>query len=326
MTSKKIVWENSGATIADLGDGIVGLKLRAEMNTINSGVIAGAAKAVTLAEEQYRGLVIWNEGENFCNGADLNMIMTNAVEQKFDELAVVVKAFQDMMTRIRYSSIPVVVAARGLALGAGCEVCLHADKVVTYADLYMGLDQFKAGLIPFGGGTKEFALRLSDEWRQGDIEVNNFRQRMLTIAQARVSTSAYEAFDLGYLKKGRDVVVASGTPLLSIAKKHCLLLADDGYVPPARCTAIRVPGKLALGVAYLGANSMYSGNFITEYDMSISQQLAFVMAGGDLSQPSSVSEDYLLGMEREILSSLCAEPNTVARMRSIINEGKVLQN
>lgn len=326
MTSKKIIWENDGTTITDLGDGIVNLEFHTETDTIDSGVIAGTNNAITLAEEQYRGLVISNAGKNFSAGADLNMIMSNAVEQKFDELAVVVKAFQDMMTRIRYSSVPVVVAAHGQALGAGCEVCLHADKVVTCAELYIGLDQFKAGLIPFGGGTKEFALRLSDEWRQGDIEVNNFRQRLLTIAQARVSTSAYEAFDLGYLRKGRDVVVTSGTPLLSIAKKHCLLLADNGYVPPARRTAIRVLGKPALGVAYLGANSMYSGNFITEYDSRISQQLAFVLAGGDLSQPSLVSEDYLLGMEREVLSSLCAEPNTVARMRSIINEGKVLQN
>jgi 3-hydroxyacyl-CoA dehydrogenase len=190
----------------------------------------------------------------------------------------------------------------------------------------MGLVEFGVGLIPGGGGTKEFALRLSDELQQGDIELNNFRDRFLTIGQAKVSTSAYEAFELGYLKKGRDVVVISRNRLLSEAKRHCLLLAEEGYVQPVKRKDIRVLGKQALGLGYVGANSMYSGHYISEHDVKISQKLAYVMAGGDLSQPTQVSEDYLLNLEREAFISLCAERKTLERIQSILKGGKVLRN
>jgi 3-hydroxyacyl-CoA dehydrogenase len=249
-----------------------------------------------------------------------------AVDQEFDELNMVIKAFQNTMMRIRYSSIPVVVAPHQMALGGGCEICLHADKVVAHAELYMGLVEFGVGLIPGGGGTKEFALRLSDELQDGDIETNNFRDRFLTIGQAKVSTSAYEAFEYGYLKKGHDVVVVSQNRLLAEAKQHCLQLADEGYVQPVPRKDIRVLGKQALGLGYVGANTMYSGNYISEHDVKISQKLAYVMAGADLSQPTLVSEDYLLGLEREAFVSLCAERKTLERIQSILTGGKVLRN
>ncbi len=320
------VWKNAGTTITDIGDGILNLEFHTKMNTIGSEVIEGVNKAISLAEKDYKGLVISNEGANFSAGANVGLIFMMAVEQEFDELNVVIKAFQDTMMRIRYSSIPVVAAPHQMALGGGCELCLHADKVVAHAELYMGLVEFGVGLIPGGGGSKEFALRLSDELQEGDIELNNFRDRFLTIGQAKVSTSAYEAFELGYLKKGRDMVVVSRNRLLAEAKEQCLLLAQEGYSQPIPRKDIRVLGKQALGLAYVGANSMMSGHYISEHDVKISQKLAYVLAGGDLSQPTLVSEDYLLGIEREAFLSLCSEKKTLERIQSILTGGKTLRN
>ncbi|WP_428329787.1 3-hydroxyacyl-CoA dehydrogenase/enoyl-CoA hydratase family protein [Mucilaginibacter sp.] len=320
------LWKNSGTTITDIGDGIINLEFHTKMNTIGGEVIEGINKAITLAETSYKGLVISNEGANFSAGANVGMIFMMAVEQEFDELNMVIKAFQNTMMRIRYSSIPVVAAPHQMALGGGCELCLHADKVVAHAELYMGLVEFGVGLIPGGGGTKEFALRLSDELQDGDVELNNFRDRFLTIGQAKVSTSAYEAFELGYLKKGRDQVVLSRNRLLSEAKQQCLQLAEEGYVQPVQRTDIRVLGKQALGLGYIGANTMFSGNYISEHDVKISQKLAYVLAGADLSQPTQVSEEYLLNLEREAFVSLCAERKTLERIQSILKGGKVLRN
>lgn len=320
------IWKNSGTTITDLGDGIINLEFHTKMNTIGGEVIEGINKAITLAEQSYKGLVISNEGANFSAGANVGMIFMMAVEQEFDELNMVIKAFQNTMMRIRYSSIPVIAAPHQMALGGGCELCLHADKVVAHAELYMGLVEFGVGLIPGGGGTKEFALRLSDELQEGDIEMNNFRDRFLTIGQAKVSTSAAEAFELGYLKKGRDMVVVSRNRVLAEAKKQCLIMAEEGYTQPVPRKDIRVLGKSALGLGYVGANSMYSGNYISEHDVKISQKLAYVLAGADLSQPTLVSEDYLLNLEREAFVQLCAERKTLERIQSILTGGKVLRN
>lgn len=320
------IWKNSGTTLTDIGDGIINLEFHTKMNTIGSEVIEGINKAITLAEKEYKGLVISNEGANFSAGANVGLIFMMAVEQEFDELNMVIKAFQDTMMRVRYSSIPVVVAPHQMALGGGCELCLHADKVVAHAELYMGLVEFGVGLIPGGGGSKEFALRLSDELQDGDIELNNFRDRFLTIGQAKVSASAYEAFELGYLKKGRDMVVVSRNRLLAEAKEQCLMMAQEGYSQPVPRKDIRVLGKQALGLAYVGANSMLSGNYISEHDAKISQKLAYVLAGGALSQPTLVSEDYLLGIEREAFLSLCAEKKTLERIQSILTGGKTLRN
>jgi 3-hydroxyacyl-CoA dehydrogenase len=326
IRSTSTIWKNSGTTIFDLGDGILNLEFHTKMNTIGSEVIEGINKAISLAEQSYKGLVISNEGTNFSAGANVGMIFMIAIEQEYDDLNMLIKAFQNTMMRIRYSSVPVVAAPHQMALGGGCELCLHADKVVAHAELYMGLVEFGVGLIPGGGGTKEFALRLSDELQDGDIELNNFRDRFLTVGQAKVSTSAHEAFDLGYLKKGRDLVVVSRNRLLAEAKKQCLMMADEGYVQPVQRKDIRVLGKQALGLGYVGANTMYSGNYISEHDVKISQKLAFVLAGGDLSQPTLVSEEYLLNLEREAFVSLCAERKTLERIQSILTGGKVLRN
>ena len=322
----KTVWKNSGATVTDIGDGILNLEWNTKMNSIGGEVIEGVNKAIEIAEKDFSGLVISNEGANFSAGANVGMIFMFAVEQEWDELNFAIKAFQNTMMHIRYSAIPVVVAPHNLALGGACEMSMHSDKVVAHAETYMGLVEFGVGVIPGGGGTKEFAVRLSDELQEGDIELNNFRDRFLTIGQAKVATSAYEAFDLGYLRKGKDRVVVSRARLLAEAKAECLEMAKEGYSKPIPRKDIRVLGKQALGLAYLGANSMLNGNYISEHDVKISQKLAHVLCGGDLSAPTLVSEQYLLDLEREAFLSLAGEKKTLERMQSILTGGKVLRN
>ena len=326
IRENKTIWKNAGSSITDIGDGIINIEFHSKMNSIGGEVIAGVNKAIEIAEKEFAGLVISNEGANFSAGANVGMIFMMAVEQEYDELNFAIKAFQNTMMRCRYSSIPVVVAPHNMALGGSCEMSMHSDKVVAHGETYMGLVEFGVGLIPGGGGTKEFALRLSDELKDGDIDLNRFRDRFLTIGQAKVSTSAHEAFDLGYLRKGIDEVVVSRARLLSEAKNACLNLANDGYTQPAPRKDIRVLGKQALGLAYLGANSMLSGHYISEHDAKISQKLAYVLCGGDLSSPTLVSEQYLLDLEREAFLSLCGEKKTLERLQSILTGGKILRN
>ena len=326
IRATKTIWKNSGVTITDLGDGIINAEFHTKMNTIGGDVLQGLMKAVDIAEKDYKGLVISNEGANFSAGANVGMIYMMAVEQDWDELNMAVKTFQNTTMRLRYSSIPVIAAPHGLALGGACEICLHADKVVAHAETYIGLVEFGVGLIPGGGGTKEFALRLSDSLLEGDVELNVFRDKFLTLGQAKVSTSAYEAFDLGILRKGIDKVVVSRSRQLAEAKAECLLMAEEGYTKPAPRNDIRVLGNQALGLIYAGANAMRSGNYISEHDQFISEKLGFVLTGGDLSQPTLVSEQYLLDLEREIFVSLCTKRKTLERIHSILNGGKVLRN
>lgn len=322
----KTVWKNSGVTLTDLGDGILNAEFHTKMNTIGGEVLAGINKAIDIAEKDYKGLVISNEGANFSAGANVGMIFMMAAEQEWDELNMAVKAFQNTTMRIRYSSIPVVAAPHNLTLGGGCEICLHADKVVAHAETYIGLVEFGVGVIPGGGGTKEFAVRLSDSLKEGDVELNAFRDKFLTIGQAKVSTSAYEAFDLGIFRKGTDKIVMSRNRQLSEAKAECLRMAEAGYTKPAHRKDIRVLGNQALGLVYVGANSMYSGNYMSEHDLKISEKLGYVIAGGNLSQPTMVTEQYLLDLEREAFVQLCTEKKTMERLHSIINGGKVLRN
>lgn len=326
ISEDNIVWKNSGTTIKDLGDGILNVEFHTKMNTIGGDVIAGLNKAVDLAEAEYKGLVVSNTGDNFSAGANVGMIFMMAAEQEYDELEYAIRSFQNTMMRMRYSSIPVVAAPHQMALGGGCELCLHADKVVAHAELYMGLVEFGVGVIPGGGGTKEFALRAGDAMQDGDIRINTFRNRFLTVGQAKVSTSAYEAFDLGYLREGIDEVVVNRDDQLGYAKQAALLLAQKGYTKPIKRKDVKVLGKEALGIVYVGAHSMKSGHYISEHDQLISEKLGFVMAGGDLSEVSEVSEDYLLGLERRAFLELCQERKTLERLQSMVQKGKVLRN
>lgn len=325
LREENTIWKNAGATIVDLGDGIINLEFHTKMNTIGAEVIEGINKAIDLAEEKYKGLVIYNDGDNFSAGANVGMIFMMAAEQEYDELNFAIKTFQDTMMRVRYSSIPVIVAPHNLALGGGCEMSMHADKVIAHAETYMGLVEFGVGVIPGGGGTKEFTLRASDEYNDG-IRLNVLRNRFLTVGQAKVGTSAQEAFELGYLRQGTDEWIVSRKHQLSYAKQAALNLAEKGYTKPLQRNDIKVLGNEGLGIVYVGANSMKSGNYISEHDQLISEKLGYVLCGGNLSQPTEVNEQYLLDMERKAFLELCQQRKTLERLQSIITTGKVLRN
>ncbi|MGB0165375.1 MAG: 3-hydroxyacyl-CoA dehydrogenase NAD-binding domain-containing protein [Luteibaculum sp.] len=326
LPEDKIIWKNSGTTISDLGDGIINVAFHTKMNTIGGEVIAGLNKAIDLAEESYKGVVISNEGQNFSAGANVGMIFMMAAEQEYDELDFAIRSFQKTMTRLRYSSIPVVAAPHQLTLGGGCELCLHVDKVVAHAESYIGLVEFGVGVIPGGGGTKEFALRTANEFKEGDIRINTLRNRFLTIGQAKVSTSAEEAFELGYLRRGIDEVEVSRAHQLGRAKDAALALYNAGYTQPIKPKNIHVLGKEGLGIVHVGAHSMKSGNYISEHDQLISEKLGYVMCGGALSEPQEVSEDYLLDLERKAFLELCSTRKTLERMQSLVKTGKILRN
>lgn len=326
LRATKTVWKNSGCSLIDIGDGILNLEFHTKMNTIGGEIVEGVLKSIDIAEKDYRGLLIANEGANFSAGANLALIYMMALEQEYEEIDMAIRMFQKMNMRVRYSSIPVVVAPHALTLGGGCEMSLHADKVVAAGETYIGLVEFGVGLIPGGGGTKEFALRFADGIRPGDIELNNLRERFLTIGQAKVSTSASEAFDLGILRPGIDSISMNGMRLIQDAKNACIELADAGYIQPQPRNDIRVVGKTGLGMVYAGANAMYSGNYMSMHDKVISEKLGYVLCGGDLSEPTLVSEQYLLDLEREAFLSLCGMKKTLERIKSILTSGKVLRN
>ncbi|MGO1597302.1 MAG: 3-hydroxyacyl-CoA dehydrogenase NAD-binding domain-containing protein [Sphingobacterium sp.] len=322
----KTVWKNSGVSIIDLGDGILNCEFHSKMNTIGGDVIQGINKAIDLAEKEYRGLVIGNDGKNFSAGANIGMIFMMAVEQDFDELNRAVRMFQNTAMRLRYSSIPVVAAPFQLALGGGCEFSMHADFVQLHAETYMGLVEFGVGVIPGGGGSKEFALRASDEYRSDQIDQNFLRERFLTVGQAKVSTSAVEAFELGYLQAGKYAITMNRSRLLADAKAKALELANAGYLQPAPRKNIRVLGNQGLGIVYVGASSMQAGHYISEHDKKISEKLGWVMCGGDLSQPTEVDEQYLLDLERKTFLELCTERKTLERLQHMLTKGKPLRN
>ncbi len=326
LRANKVLFKNAGASIIDLGDGILNVEFHSKMNTIGGDTLSAINKAIDMAEKDYRGVVIGNDGANFSAGANVGMIFMMAVEQEWEELNMAVKMFQNTSMRIRYSSIPVVVAPHNLTLGGGCEFSLHADHVQLNAETYMGLVEFGVGVIPGGGGTKEFALRASDEYRDDQIVQNALKNRFLTIGMAKVSTSGLEALELGYLMPGKYAISMNRSRLIADAKAKAIELADAGYTKPVQRNNIKVLGKQGLGIVYAGANTMFSGGYISEHDKKISEKLGYVMCGGDLSSPTEVTEQYLLDLEREAFLSLCGERKSLERIQSIVTKGKPLRN
>ncbi|HTB53013.1 MAG TPA: 3-hydroxyacyl-CoA dehydrogenase/enoyl-CoA hydratase family protein [Ferruginibacter sp.] len=320
------VWKNAACRAYHLGDDVLGLEWYTKMGSIGGEVLEGIQKSIGLAEEKYKGLVIANEGTNFSAGANIGMIFMLAVEQDYDEIDMAIRQFQNTMMRVRYSGIPVVVAPHGLALGGACEMSLHADKVIPAAETYTGLVEVGIGVIPGGGGTKEFVLRATDEMHHGEVDTLTLQNRFLTIATAKVGTSAYDAFDLGIYRKGRDIVSINQGRRIAEAKEAVISLYNDGYVMPVQRTDIRALGRSALGVMYAGINGMWRGNYATDHDVVVAKKLAYVMCGGDLTEPSLVSEQYLLDLERQAFLSLCGEKKTLERIQSILKSGKPLRN
>ncbi len=325
IRGNKPVWQNSGATLHDLGDGVLNLEFHTKMNSIGSEVLEGINKSIEIAENGYNGLVIGNNGENFSAGANLAMMLMLAIDQEWDELDFAVRAFQNTVKRIRFSDIPVVVCPHTLTLGGGCEITMHADKVVASAETYIGLVEVGVGLIPAGGGTKETVLRVSESYFPSDPQTSKLQQAFVNIATAKVATSAHEAYNQWILKEGRDLIIVNKDRVIAEAKKEVLRMAELGYTRPIE-KQITALGRTALGGLYAGSYAFNLGRYATDHDRLIADKLAYVMAGGDLTGVQKVSEQYMLDLERQAFLSLLGEKKTLERIQSIVTKGKPLRN
>jgi 3-hydroxyacyl-CoA dehydrogenase len=322
----KLVWKNSACRLYDIGDGIAGFEWNSKMNSIGGEVLEGLNKAISLSEEKFNGLVIANEGPNFSAGANVGMIFMLAIEQEYDELDMAIRMFQNTMMRVRYSSIPVAVAPHALTLGGACEMSLHSDVICAAAETYIGLVELGVGLIPGGGGTKEFVLRAGDEMHDEEPETITLKNRFLSIATAKVATSAAEAFDMGVFRKGQDHIVMNMGRRIATAKSAVIDLHAQGYTMPTVRKDVKVLGRSALGALLAGINGMQKAGYATAHDAVVAKKLAYVMCGGDLSEQSLVSEQYLLDLEREAFLSLCGEKKTLERIQSVLKSGRPIRN
>ena len=323
---EKTVWKNSGCNLIDIGDGVLNLEWHTKMNSIGGEVLEAVNKSIEIAEKNYRGLVLANDGANFSAGANLAMMLMLAIEQEYDDLEMACRTFQNTSMRIRYSSVPVVVAPHGLTLGGGCEFCLHADKVQAAAETYIGLVEFGVGIIPAGGGSKEMAVRASDAFAEGEIEFPELQKRFMNIATAKVATSAAEAFNMGIFTNAKDAVTLNQNRLIADAKRSVIELSEKGYTMQAKRNDIKVLGRNALGTIYSGITAMKFGHYASEHDELIARKLAWVMCGGDITSPQKVSEQYLLDLEREAFLSLVTTKKSMERIQSILTSGKPLRN
>ncbi len=323
---QKPVYENPEAVLHDIGDGVLCLEFRSKMNTMGEGVLKGINDSIDIAEKgNWKGLVIGNDAVNFSVGANLMMAAMMSFQQEWDELSFGIKYFQDTVMRCRYSSIPVVAATRGYVFGGACELSMHCDAVIAASESYIGLVEVGVGIIPGGAGTKEFALRASDAFFEGDVQIPTLIERFKTIATANVGTSAHEAFKYGYLSEKKDRICLNSQRIITDAKKEVLALSDN-YIRPIERTDIQVLGKSGLGALYVAAHSLQLGGYASEHDIKIAKKIAYVLCGGDLSAPQKVSEQYLLQVEREAILSLFAEPKTLERIQYMLEKGKPLRN
>ena len=323
--SDKIVWKNAESKVTDIGDGVINFSWHSKSYTLGSSVIEGLNKAIDLAEKNYRGLVVGHQGPDFSLGANLGLVFMYAIEQDYDELDFMVRAFQNSTMRIRYSSIPVAVAPQGRTLGGGCEMTLHADIAQAAAETYIGLVEVGVGLIPGGGGTKEFTKRVSDRGQEGDVELNALQNAFMNIATAKVGLSAEEACEMGILREHDRISMNKDRQILD-AKAAVIELAEAGYTMPTHAKNIKVQGRTGMALFAAGVNGMKMGRYISDHDEKIAMKIANVMCGGDLTSAQEVSEQYLLDLEREAFVSLCGEKKTLERIQSILTGGKPLRN
>ena len=321
----KTIWSNADASIQHLGDGVLNVEFQSKMNTLGGGVLQAINKGIDLAETEYDAVILGNQAANFSVGANLAMVFMMAVEQEYDELNFSVKYFQDTVMRMRYSSCPTIIAPHGYTFGGACELSLHADKVVAAAETYIGLVEFGVGIIPGGAGSKEMAVRASEGVLKDDVKLNKLRDYFINVAMAKVATSAHEAFDLGFFKEHKDIVVVNRDRQIATAKRHAVIMLEDGYSQPP-LKEVMVYGQQALGMFLVGTDSLKHGKFASEHDQKIANKLGYVMAGGDLSEPTLVSEKYLLDLEREAFMSLMTERKTLERIEHMLKTGKPLRN
>jgi 3-hydroxyacyl-CoA dehydrogenase len=319
------VERSASASLLDLGDGVFCLEFHSKMNAIGGDTLAMIQRAVRRAEAEGQGLVVANQGTHFSAGANLALLAMAAAEGDFDEVLLTVNAFQKAMMALKYARVPVVAAPHGMALGGGCEVCLHADAIVAHAETYMGLVEIGVGLLPAGGGTKEMALRAIALGDLYDTDPMPFVVKGFTnIAMAKVSTSAAELFPLGYLRRG-DAISLADDRRIHDAKRLVLALAPT-YRPARPATGLRAPGRSL--AASLGTQlwNMRMGGFITEYEEKLGRKIAAVITGGDVPAGTLVTEQWFLDLEREAFVSLCGERKTLERIRHMLDKGKPLRN
>ena len=326
LKKQTVVAQNSGATIHDLGEGVACLEFHTKMNALDEDIMNMALEAFDRLETDFDGLVIGNEAENFSAGANLFMMVVGAQQGMWDMLEAAVRKLQDLNMRMRYSPKPIVVAPAGLTLGGGCEITMHASRVVAAAETYIGLVELGAGVIPAGGGTKEMLRRIVNPvMRVENAEPLAALQRaFLQMGQAKVATSAEEAGAMDFLTPA-DRIVMNRDHLLAQARKEVLHMVTSGYRPPVP-EPIYAAGRDALAALRMGAWMFKEGRYITPYDQHIAGKLAYVMCGGELTRPQWVSEQYILDLEREAILSLFGEERTQARMWNILQTGKPLRN
>ncbi|WKK64706.1 3-hydroxyacyl-CoA dehydrogenase/enoyl-CoA hydratase family protein [Lutimonas zeaxanthinifaciens] len=325
IRESKTIWSNNDASIQHLGDGVLNVEFQSKMNTIGGGVLQAINKGIDLAEEEYEAVILGNQAANFSVGANLAMAFMLAIEQEYDELSMATKMFQDTVMRLKYSAVPTLITPRGMTFGGACEMGLHADKVIAAAETYTGLVEFGVGIIPAGAGTKEMTKRVSELWKKDDVKLNRLRDAFINIAMAKVATSAEEAFDMGYFQKGKDVVVVNADRQIATAKRYAIQMLEDGYTKPVS-KKVKVLGQQALGMFLVGTDSLEKGKYASEHDKKIANKLGYVMAGGDLSEPTLVTEQYLLDLEREAILSLLTERKTLERIEHTLKTGKPLRN
>jgi 3-hydroxyacyl-CoA dehydrogenase len=326
LREQRVISKNAGATLYDMGEGVACVEFHTKMNALDDDIFEMLREGLDRTETDFIGLVVGNEAENFSAGANLFFVVVAAQQGMWDPLEAAARKLQGLNMRMRYFPKPVVISPAGLALGGGAEITMHASRVVAAAELYIGLVEMGVGIVPAGGGTKEIMRRiLNPPMRTENAEVFPFLQRaFLQIGQAKVATSAEEARQMGILG-GQDRVVMNRDHLLAEAKREVLHLSAGGYHPPAP-ELIYAAGRDMLGAMRIGAFMLKAGNYISEYDNHIAAKLANVLAGGDLSRPTWVSEQYILDLEREAFMSLCGEEKTQARMWHTLQTGKPLRN
>ncbi len=323
---KAPVNKTSETILHDIGDGVLCLEFTSKMNSLGEGVLRGINEAITIAEEQgWKGLVIGNNATNFTVGANLMMVGMMAMQGEWEQMNIAVKTFQDTMMRCRYSAIPVVAATQGYVFGGGCEMVMHCDAAMCAAESYIGLVEVGVGLIPGGAGTKEFALRASDAYFKGDVQMPTLIDKTLTIAQARVATSAPQAFDMGYLDAKKDHVVMNAKRNIMEAKVKVIELSRN-YRQPIMRKDVTVLGRGGIAAIYSAANELILGDYASEHDVKIAKKLAYVICGGDLTGQQKVSEQYLLDIEREAFISLAGEKKTQERISHMLQTNKPLRN
>jgi 3-hydroxyacyl-CoA dehydrogenase len=319
-----LVDRSAGASVVDLGDGVFCLEFHTKMNAIGADVLAAAQRAVKRAEAEGVGLVVANQGAAFSAGANLALLAAGIAEGDWDEIALMVRSFQRATTAVKRSKVPVVAAPHGLALGGGCEFCLHAAAIDAHAETYMGLVEVGVGLLPAAGGTKELALRAAEIAEQYETDVSPFLFRnFMTVATARVSASAAELQAMGFMRHG-DSITMNVDDLVHDAKQKVLALAVN-YRPPPPGEA-RAPGRGVAASIRTQLWNMRKGGFISEYDEHLGRTVAHVMTGGDVPAGTPIGEDWLLELEREAFMSLCGERRTLERIQHMLKKGKPLRN